>query len=122
MSRRTAQQLKHLELVQVNIARMHDAATPMKRYAVVAFALGGSLARYRQDSAILGFTTAVIVAFWVLDSKYLQMEASYRAVYERLRVQPVGDPTSFDLTPDVVKAVPGRELRVGRPTFCMNHW
>ena len=107
MRGRTAEQLKHLELVQVNIARMHDASTSMKRFTVVAFALGGSLARYLHESDIVVFTMVVIIAFWMLDSKYLQMERSYRALYELVRIQPAGDPASFDLTPDVVTGSAG---------------
>lgn len=71
MAGRTAEQIKHLELVQANVARMHEAATSMKRLAVVGFALGGSMARYLKEPAIIGFTVAVIFASWVLDAKYL---------------------------------------------------
>ena len=110
MSERTTEQLKYLELVQVNIARMHDASTSMKRFALVAFALGGSLARYLQDTTILGLMMVVIAAFWVLDSKYLQVEHGYRSLFEIVRAQPTGDESSFDLTPSPGTAIPLREL------------
>ena len=110
MSERTTEQLKYLALVQANIARMHDASTSMKRFTVVAFALGGSLARYLQDTTILGLTMAVIAAFWVLDSKYLQVERGYRSLFDVVRAQPAGDAASFDLTPSPGTAIPLREL------------
>ena len=106
MSERTAEQLKYLELVQANIARMHDASTSMKRFALVAFALGGSLARYLQDTTILGLMVVVIAAFWVLDSKYPQVEHGYRSLFEIVRAQPTGDEASFDLTPTRYRHTP----------------
>ena len=110
MAGRTAEQLKHLELVQANVARMHEAGTSMKRFAVVGFALGGSLARYLKEPPIVGFTVAVIVAFWVLDAKYLQVERSFRALYERTRGEVGGAAASFELTPETGKVVPIQEL------------
>ena len=110
MSGRTPEQLKHLDLVQTNIARMHDASTSMKRFAVVALALGGALARYVQDAAIMGLTMAVVLAFWLLDAKYLQVERAYRDLYESVRRQGAGEAASFELTPGKVGLVPLREL------------
>ena len=110
MSERTTEQLTYLELLQANIARMHDASTSMKRFAVVAFALGGSLARYLQDTTILALTMAVIVAFWALDSKYLQVERGYRSLFDLVRAQPAGEEASFDLTPSLGTAIPLREF------------
>ena len=111
MNARTTEHLKYLELLQANIARMHEASTSMKRFAIVAFALGGSLARYLQDTTILGMTMAAIVAFWVLDAKYLQVERGYRSLFDQVRAQPVDYEVSFDLTPSRGTAIPHRELR-----------
>ena len=111
MPERTAEQIKHLELVQANVARMHEAATSMKRFAVVGFALGGSMARYLKEPAIIGFTVAVIFALWMLDAKYLQTERSFRALYDRTRGEAGGKEASFELTPDNGKVVPIGELR-----------
>ena len=111
MPERTAEQIKHLELVQANVARMHEAAMSMKRFAVVGFALGGSMARYLKEPAIIGFTVAVIFALWMLDAKYLQAERSFRALYDRTRGEAGGQEASFELTPDNGKVVPIRELR-----------
>ena len=110
MAERTAEQIKHLELVQANVARMHEAATSMKRFAVVGFALGGSMARYLKEPAIIGFTVVFIFALWVLDAKYLQAEGSFRRLYERTRSEVGGEKASFELTPDSRKVVPIREL------------
>ena len=110
MAGRTAEQLKHLELVQENVARMHEAGAAMKRFAVVSFALGGSMARYFKEPPSAGFTVAVIVAFWVLDAKYLQVERAFRVLYERIRSEVAGQTASFDLTPEIRKVVPIKEL------------
>ena len=82
----------------------------MKRFAVVSFAVGGSFARYLQVPAIMGFTMAVIVAFWLIDAKYLQVERAYRGLYGRVSDEAAGTPASFDLRPEV-SIVPMRELR-----------
>ena len=110
MAGRTAEQLKHLELVQANVARMHEAGAAMKRFAVVSFALGGSMARYLKEPPIVGFTIAVIVAFWVLDAKYLQVERAFRVLYERIRSEVAGQTASFELNPEIRKVVPIKEL------------
>lgn len=110
MTDRTTERLKHLEFLQANITRMHEASTSMKRLAILAFALGGSLARYLQDVTTIGLTVAVIAAIWALDSKYLQVERAYRALYNQVRALPYTEPTSFDLTPPISKALPLSEL------------
>ena len=53
----------------------------------------------------------VIVSFYVLDSKYLQAEKAFRALYDCVRGQEPGSPTSFDLTPNIKGIVPVRELK-----------
>ena len=110
MAGRTVEQIKHLELVQANVARMHEAATSMKRFAVVGFGLGGSMARYLQEPAIIGFTVAVIATLWMLDAKYLQAERGFRALYERTRSEVGGQAASFEMTPETGKVVPVREF------------
>ena len=99
MSKNTEDRLKHLEFVQSIIARMHEASISMKRFAITSFALGGALARYLQDSVIVFLTMVVVIAFWVLDAKYLRVEREYRTLYDCVRVQPNTKPVSFDLKP-----------------------
>jgi len=79
----------------------------MKRFAVVSFAVGGSLARYLQVPAIMGFTMAAILAFWLIDAKYLQVERAYRVLYERARAEAAGTPASFDLRPGTARVPMG---------------
>ena len=108
---RTTEQLKHLEFVQQNIARMHNASTYMKRLALVIFVMGASLARFLHDPTILGITSFVIASFYVLDSKYLQAERAFRFLYKDVRNEPAGAAATFDLTPDIKCLVPFCELR-----------
>lgn len=111
MAERTVEQLKYLEFVQGNIARMHDAATSMKRFALAAFALGGSLARFFHEPMIMAITFLTVSAFFLLDAKYLQAENAFRELHERIRKEPAGAPASFSLTPGIPEAIPIRELR-----------
>ena len=110
MKERTQEQIKHLEFLQAIIARMHDAATSMKRFSIVGFALGASIARYLKEPAILLFTAAAITALWLIDGKYLQTERAFRALYDGIRAEEPGKPASFDLTPAKPKMLPIREL------------
>ena len=111
MSERAGEQLKHLEFVHANIGRMHDAATSMKRFALVAFALGGSLARILTEPVIFGMTGFVVAAFFLLDAKYLQAERSFRSLFDRIRAEPPGAPASFELTPTRQRSIPLQEFR-----------
>ena len=110
MVERTIEQLKYLEFAQTNIARLHDAATSMKRFALVAFALGGSLARIVNEPDIFGLMGIAIATFFLLDAKYLQAERAFRDIYDRVRDEPPGTPASFDLTPTVPYWLPLREM------------
>lgn len=110
MSERTTEQLKYLEFVQSIVTRMHDASISMKRFAITAFALGGALARYLQDGAIIFLTMVVVVAFWLLDAKYLQIEREYRTLYDCVRIQPATESTSFKLNPEKSGRIPLKEL------------
>lgn len=109
-SGRTPEQLKYLEFAQANIARMHDAATSMKRFALAAFALGGSLASFLDEPLIILITLIAIAGFYVLDAKYLQAERAFRAIYNRVKDEPAGASASFDLTPVIPRLVPVREF------------
>ncbi len=111
MVERTAEQLKHLEFAQSNIARMHGASVSMKRFALAAFGIGGSLARVLNEPAILGITFVVVAAFFLIDAKYLQAERAFRTIYDNAREQPPGAPASFELTPAIQGVVPFKEFR-----------
>ena len=110
MDERTPEQLKHLDFAQSNIARMHNASMSMKRYALAAFALGASLARFLNDPTILGITFLVVVSFYVLDAKYLQSERAFRVIYDGVRMQAPGSTASFELKPNIGSLVPLSEL------------
>ena len=110
MSERTTEQLKYLEFVQSIVTRMHDASISMKRFAITAFALGGAFARYLQDSAIVFLTMVAVIAFWVLDAKYLRIEREYRTLFDNVRSQPATEPASFNLSPVRSGRTPLKEL------------
>ena len=110
MDQRTNEQLTYLELLQRNIARLHEAATSMKRFAVVAFALGGSLARYLVEPGILYFTMVIIFAFWLMDSKYLQAERAFIDIFNVAKDHPVDAKASFNMTPGPMNVIPIREF------------
>ena len=106
MMERSAEQLKHLEFVQSNIMRMHEAAIFIKRFAIVIFAAGCALALNLGHASYFGFIIFVLVALWLLDAKYLQIEQNYRVLYDHVRAEPPGNAASFDLTPEKCSALP----------------
>lgn len=110
MAERTSEQIKYLELLQANIARMHEAAVSMKRFAVVGFALGGSMSKYLNESLIMLFTIALVAAFWILDAKYLQTERSFKKLYDQTRCEAVENKASFALTAEKAGLIPFSEL------------
>lgn len=83
--------VKHLEFIQSNIARMNQCSFQMKGWMVAI--VSALLALYASSvDSITGEGTkmyifvAIVptVIFWVLDSYYLQQERKFRGVYNDL--------------------------------------
>ena len=83
--------VKHLEFIQSNIARMNQCSFQMKGWMVTI--VSALLALYASSvDSITGEGTnmyifvaiAPTVIFWVLDSYYLQQERKFRGVYNDL--------------------------------------
>lgn len=83
--------VKHLEFIQSNIARMNQCSFQMKGWMVTI--VSALLALYASSvDSITGEGTnmyifvAIVptVIFWVLDSYYLQQERKFRGVYNDL--------------------------------------
>ena len=74
----TAERTKHLEMIQGVIARIAGTSAAMKRYCIIAVAVG--VAMYKTidaADAILALVTMIAV-FWMLDARYLQQEKWFR--------------------------------------------
>ena len=78
----------HLQMIQGVINRMGQNSFSLKGWAVTLagglFAIGAGDANH-----LIGFTAIpVCAAFWYLDAYYLCQERRYRALYDRLRLDP----------------------------------
>jgi len=80
------QRIKHLEMIQANIARMAQNSFVLKGWAVTLTAALLVLAAEPDKitgAASLYFLPAFV--FWLLDAYYLCLERRFRGLYERAR-------------------------------------
>lgn len=83
----TENEVKHLEFIQSNIARMGQNSFYMKGWALAV--LAAVLALYAASVGDNGYGNTVFLyvavipttVFWLLDSYYLQQERKFRGVY-----------------------------------------
>lgn len=82
---------KHLEFIQGVISRMGGNLFYLRGWSITL--IGGLLALLSQqnnkDEFPLFMLTGVIVVFWFYDGYFLSLERRYRALYNKVRQQPV---------------------------------
>lgn len=106
--------LKYLEMIQSNIARMHDAAISIKRYAIVVFAVNVTAARIMNDSSVLLVINFVVMLFWLMDAQYLNVERQFRALFRQAVIaKERGDSVSFAMN---------TKFSVQQFVFCIVSW
>lgn len=94
---------KEIDLIESCITRMADNSFKCKGWAVTLVVAVLGLWCYSDfgllEVAVISFTP--ILCFWIMDTKYLQMERAYRRKYEWVTEnRPKGDMTGlFDLNP-----------------------
>lgn len=82
------QNIKHIEFIQSNIARMNQNSFQMKGWAITILsallAIFAASIDNKTGSGNVGFIFVAIVPtfiFWLLDSYYLQQERKFRGIY-----------------------------------------
>ncbi|WP_427165361.1 hypothetical protein ACQF4J_08095 [Streptomyces sp. C1-1] len=108
--------IKHLELIQVIVARMGNNSFLIKGWALtvtgalLAYATGNG----RKSVALVSFVP--ILAFWLLDGYFLYQERLFRRLYDRVRRPGTEvEPFALDVTPGREKA--GVMKAAGSPTL-----
>jgi hypothetical protein len=96
-----SRKLEHLKLIQNVIERMARESSLMKRYSIVATAVGAGTYQTMSEPVILLITILGIVCFWGLDARYLQQEHWFRNMYDEVRIRPDDGTFDFELTPSV---------------------
>ena len=76
--------MKHLEMIENVIERMGNNSFQLKGWAVTLVALVGAFAAQGTDKRFFLLAFVPLLAFWFLDSFYLQMERKYKILYNNV--------------------------------------
>ncbi len=89
--------MKHLEMVEGIIERMGNNSFQLKGWAVTLVSIIGALSAQGSDRRFFLLSFLPLVAFWLLDSFYLQKERKYRILYENISTK---EESSIDFNMD----------------------
>jgi hypothetical protein len=78
-------QIKHLEMLQVVIARLANEAALVRGWALTVAAAFFGFAAKSLSWRIAAVGMLPVVAFWWLNAYYLRAEQQYRGLYDRVR-------------------------------------
>lgn len=76
---------KHLEMIQNVIERMGSNSFQLKGWAVTLVSIIGALSSRETDRRFFLLTFIPLIAFWGIDSFYLQLERKYKELYKQVR-------------------------------------
>ena len=92
-------QIKHLEMVQVVIARMATNSFALKALSVTltagVLAFTGALKSLNNVVLLAGLVPVLL--FWLLDAQYLRLERLYRNLYDDIRRNDSESPERFTM-------------------------
>ena len=74
--------IKHLEMIENIIERMGSNSFQLKGWAVALVSIVGALAAKETDRKFFLLAFIPLVAFWFIDSYYLQSERKYKHLYK----------------------------------------
>ncbi len=76
--------MKHLEMIEGIIDRMGSNSFQLKGWAVTLVSVIGALSVQGSDKRFFLLSFLPLIAFWLLDSYYLQLERKYRVLYKNV--------------------------------------
>lgn len=76
--------IKHLEMIESVIQRMANNCFQLKGWTITLVTLVGALASQGTDKRFILLVFIPIIAFWGLDSYYLQLERKYQIFYSNI--------------------------------------
>ena len=79
--------IKHLEMLEHIIDRLGKNSFQLKGWAVTLVAIIGAWSANGTDKRFFILTIIPLIAFWLLDSYYLQVERKYIELYNRVRMK-----------------------------------
>lgn len=77
--------IKHLEMIESVVQRMADNSFKLKEWTVAMVGIIGALSAQGTDKRFFLLVSIPMLAFWFLDSLYLQLERKYRELYNYVR-------------------------------------
>lgn len=106
--------VKHLEMIESVIDRMGHNSFQLKGWAVTLMSIVGALSAKGSDKRFMLLGLIPLIAFWFLDSYYLQLERKYRVMFEQVRTKDEAD-IDFDMN---LKHVHYSEEDLKKVCFC----
>lgn len=106
--------VKHLEMIESVIDRMGHNSFQLKGWAVTLMSIVGALSAKGSDKSFMLLGLIPLIAFWFLDSYYLQLERKYRVMFEQVRAKDEAD-IDFDMN---LKHVHYSEEDLKKVCFC----
>jgi len=94
--------IKYLEMIEAVIGRMGSNSFKMKGWAVTLVSIVGTISTQGDDKRCLLLAFVPLLAFWLLDAWYLQVERKYRVLFQQVAARPA-DRIDFEM--DVRKIV-----------------
>ena len=76
--------IKHLEMIENVIQRMASNSFQLKGWAVTLVTILGGLSAAGSDKRFILVSFIPCLAFWFLDSYYLQLERKFRCLYKKV--------------------------------------
>lgn len=92
--------VKHLEMLQAAITRMSNQSASLKNYCITLISAAAGFSITLGKPAVGFFAVLPVVAFALLDARYLQLERQFRNRFERVRKGDWSKPTRFEMSPD----------------------
>lgn len=94
----TDHRIKHLELIQTNIARMSNHSSAARNWGITVAAGLLAVNATRPSCAVVLALPLVVIVFAFLDHFYLTTERKYRSLYNQVREEADTAPVTFELS------------------------
>lgn len=101
--------IKHLEMIEVIIERMGNNSFQLKGWAVTLVTVIGTLSQQGADKRYFALAFLPLLAFWLLDAYYLQLERKYKVLYRNVKDGQIED---FEMNTESIQPTEKEEKRI----------
>lgn len=103
--------MKHLELIANVIERMGNNSYQLKGWTVTLITILSAIAVKEADKHIAFLFLVPLITFWLIDSKYLQLERKFRELYRQVANK---DEAGINFSMDI-DSIPVKETKMAYP-------